>query len=125
MSINTIKLSSNIGDIYVSPQGNTTYKDTIELFGYGYLDWGRVVNQSLVTLMDLIDEIQDNGTSDFAFKLEEYEKTQDQRRTEEFNIWKTEFKKILTTMVSEYTTTVDKTVKDFKDDQTRSPSIHG
>ena len=119
MSINTIKLSSNIGDIYVSPQGNATYKDTIELFGYGYLDWGRVVNQSLVTLMDLIDEIQDTGTSDFAFKLEEYEKTQDQRRTEEFNIWKSEFKKILNTMVSEYTTTVDKTVKDFKDDQTK------
>ena len=118
MSINTFKLSSALGDVYISPQANTTYKDKIELFGYGYLDWGRVVNQSLVTLMDLIDSIQDSGTSEFTFQLEEYEKLQDNRRTEEFNIWKNEFKKILGTMVEDYTKVVNKTVADFKVEQT-------
>ncbi len=118
MSINTFRLSSMEGDVFISPQANTTYKDKIELFGYGYLDWGRVVNQSLVTLMDLIDTMQDSGTSEFTFQLEEYEKTQDVRRTEEFNIWKTEFKKILETMVSEYSHTIEQTVEDFKTEQT-------
>lgn len=118
MSANTIKLSGIGGDIYIAPQGNTTYKDKLELFGYGYLDWGRVVNQSLVTLYDMIDTIQDSGTSEFTFQLEAYEKDQDNKRTDEFNIWKTEFKKLLGTMVDDYTNTVNETVRTFKEEQT-------
>lgn len=118
MSANTIKLSGIGGDIYIAPQGNTTYKDKLELFGYGYLDWGRVVNQSLVTLYDMIDTIQDSGTSEFTFQLEAYEKDQDNKRTDEFNIWKTEFKKLLGTMVDDYTNTINETVRTFKEEQT-------
>ena len=53
---NTMKIISNQGEVYISQQEHKRYKN-IELFGYGYIDWGRVINQSLVTLYDLIDSI--------------------------------------------------------------------
>jgi hypothetical protein len=76
MSTNTIKLASNTGDIYIAPQQTKEYKG-IELFGYGYLDWGRITNQSLVRLIDLIDTLQDSGSSESEFQLEEYTLEQD------------------------------------------------
>ena len=45
MSTNTIKVTGSTGEIYISPQTTHTYKN-VTLFGYGYLDWGTVVNQS-------------------------------------------------------------------------------
>ena len=47
-----MKVISNQGELYIGQQEHKRYKN-IELFGYGYIDWGRVINQSLVTLYDL------------------------------------------------------------------------
>lgn len=116
MSTNTIKLASNTGDIYVAPQQTTTYKG-IELFGYGYLDWGRITNQSLVRLIDLIDALQDSGSSEFEFQLEEYTLEQDARRTEEFNIWKENFRTILMELVNGYTSSVNEKIELLKETQ--------
>ena len=90
MSINTIKLSSVEGDKYISPQQTLVYKG-VTLFGYGYLDWGTIVNQSIINLMDKIDALQDSGLSELQFDLTEYEEEQKRLRAEEFNIWKTGF----------------------------------
>ena len=83
MSINTIKLSSVTGDKYIGPQQTLTYKG-YELFGYGYLDWGRVVNQAFVNLIDQIDLLKDSGLSEIQFDLEEYTEEQTRLRTQEF-----------------------------------------
>ena len=113
MSTNTIKLSSAEGDKYISPQQTLTYKG-IELFGYGYLDWGTVANQSLVTLVDMIDALQDSGLSEIKFDLTEYEEEQKRLRADEFATWKTGFKTVITSMMNEYTTTVNQSISDFK-----------
>lgn len=92
MSINTIKLSSVEGDIYINPQQTKVYKGVL-LFGYGYLDWGTTINQSIVNLIDKIDALQDSGLSEIEFDLTEYEEEQKRLRAEEFDIWKTGFTK--------------------------------
>ena len=65
---NTMKVISKQGEIYIGQQEHKRYKN-LELFGYGYIDWGRVINQSLVTLYDLIDSIQDGGAADNKIRI--------------------------------------------------------
>ena len=117
MSTNTIKVTGSTGEIYISPQTTQTYKN-VTLFGYGYLDWGRVVNQSLVTLMDKVDVLSTSGMSQITFDLETYTETQTIARTAEFNLWKTEYKTILTDMVNVFTTSVNENITSFTDAQT-------
>lgn len=100
MATNTITLSTAQGDKSIAPQQTLIYKG-ITLFGYGYLDWGTVVNQALVNLMDGIDRLQDSGLSEIQFDLTTYEEEQKRLRAEEFNIWKTGFTDQLKTLVSE------------------------
>ena len=117
MSTNTIKVTGSTGEVYISPQTTQTYKN-VTLFGYGYLDWGRVVNQSLVTLMDKVDVLSTSGMSQITFDLETYTETQTVARTAEFNLWKTEYKTILTDMVNVFTTSVNENITSFTDAQT-------
>ena len=109
MSVNTIKLSTVQGDIYISPQQTTTYKG-ITLFGYGYLDWGTVINQSIVTLMDKLDSIEDSGLSEIEFDLSEYEENQKILRAQEFNLWKSGFTDQLKILVEEYTSPINEQI---------------
>ena len=101
MSINTIKLSSTTGDKYIGPQQTLLYKG-YELFGYGYLDWGRVVNQAFVNLIDQIDLLKDSGLSEIQFDLEGYTEDQTRLRTQEFLTWKTGFVGILDEKIQTY-----------------------
>ena len=59
---------SNTMKVISKQQEYKRYKN-IELFWYGYIDWGRVINQSLVTLYDLIDSIQDGGAADNKIRI--------------------------------------------------------
>lgn len=111
---NTMKVISNQGDIYISQQEHKRYKN-IELFGYGYIDWGRVINQSLVTLCDLIDNIQDGGVSQVEFDLENYEEQQKVLRKDEFTTWKNEFKNLLTLEINKYQTQVSSILENYND----------
>lgn len=110
MSINTIKLSSVEGDIYINPQQTKVYKGVL-LFGYGYLDWGTTINQSIVNLIDKIDALQDSGLSEIKFDLTEYEEEQKRLRAEEFSIWKTGF----TNQVKNLTNLFNKELKEELD----------
>ena len=98
---NTIKLSSNTGDKYINPQQTLTYKG-YELFGYGYLDWGRVVNQAFVNLIDQIDILKDSGLSEIQFDLEAYTEEQTRLRTQEFTTWKSGFTTLLDEKIATY-----------------------
>lgn len=109
---NTMKVISNQGELYIGQQEHKRYKN-IELFGYGYIDWGRVINQSLVTLCDLIDSIQDGGVSEIEFELENYEEQQKVLRKEEFTTWKTEFKNLLTTEINKYQEQISATLENY------------
>ena len=111
---NTMKIISNQGEVYISQQEHKRYKN-IELFGYGYIDWGRVINQSLVTLYDLIDSIQDGGVSEIEFDLENYEEQQKVLRKEEFTTWKNEFKNLLTLEINKYQTQVSTILENYND----------
>ena len=111
---NTMKVISKQGEIYISQQEHKRYKN-IELFGYGYIDWGRVINQSLVTLYDLIDSIQDGGVSEIEFNLENYEEQQKVLRKEEFTTWKNEFKNLLTMEINKYQTQVSTILENYND----------
>ena len=112
MSTNTIKLASNEGDKYIAPQQVIIYKG-IELFGYGYLDWGTVVNQSLIRLIDSIDTLQDSGMSELQFDLTEYEETQKRLRAEEFGTWKNGFRLTLDELIQEYINTTKTSIDEF------------
>mgnify|MGYP003585514734 CR=1 FL=1 len=118
MSANTIKLSSALGDQYISSQQTLVYKN-ITLFGYGYLDWGTVVNQALVNLIDKIDLLQDGGVSEIQFDLTQYEETQKVLRAEEFNTWKSGFKTILNDLVQGYIDDTKKAIEDLKTAQAK------
>ena len=118
MSINTIKLATAEGDKYINPQQTLVYKN-IELFGYGYLDWGTVVNQALVRLIDQIDNLQDSGLSELNFNLEEYEENQKVLRAEEFSTWKTGFRKILDELIQGYIDTTKESIDSFKESQNK------
>ena len=109
---NTMKVISKQGEIYIGQQEHKRYKN-LELFGYGYIDWGRVINQSLVTLYDLIDSIQDGGAADIEFDLNNYEEGQKVLRNQEFTIWKNEFKSLLTTEVEAYKEQVNLTLQNY------------
>ena len=111
---NTMKVISNQGELYIGQQEHKRYKN-IELFGYGYIDWGRVINQSLVTLYDLIDSIQDGGVSEIEFNLENYEEQQKVLRKEEFTTWKNEFKNLLTMEINKYQTQVTSILENYND----------
>ena len=111
---NTMKVISNQGEIYISQQEHKRYKN-IELFGYGYIDWGRVINQSLVTLYDLIDSIQDGGVSEIEFNLENYEEQQKVLRKDEFTTWKNEFKNLLTMEINKYQLQVTSILENYND----------
>lgn len=111
---NTMKVISNQGEIYISQQEHKRYKN-IELFGYGYIDWGRVINQSLVTLCDLIDSIQDGGVSEIEFNLENYEEQQKVLRKEEFTTWKNEFKNLLTMEINKYQLQVTSILENYNE----------
>ena len=113
---NTIKLSSAEGDKYIGAQQTLVYKG-VTLFGYGYLDWGNVVNQSIINLMDSIDNLSTNGLSQIQFDLTEYEETQKKLRAEEFASWKTGFKGILTDLVQSYIDESRKMITDFETGQ--------
>lgn len=117
MSTNTIKLASAEGDKYIAPQQIINYKG-IELFGYGYLDWGTIVNQSLIRLIDTIDSLQDSGFSEIQFDLTEYEETQKRLRSEEFNIWKTGFRQTLDELIQGYVDTTETSIEEFVSTQT-------
>ena len=119
MATNTIKLSSGEGDKYISPTQTLVYKN-VTLFGYGYLDWGTIVNQSIINLMDAIDNLNTNGLSQIQFDLTEYEENQKRLRAEEFNTWKTGFKSVLTDLVQTYIDETVKTINDFKTTQTQT-----
>ena len=116
MSTNTMKLGTNLGDKYIAPQQTITYKG-FELFGYGYLDWGRVANQALVNLIDQIDILKDNGLSEAQFDLEEYTEEQTRLRTEEFLTWKSGFIEILDEKIQSYVTTTNTSIEQFKNAQ--------
>ena len=111
---NTMKVISNQGELYIGQQEHKRYKN-IELFGYGYIDWGRVINQSLVTLYDLIDSIQDGGVSEIEFDLKNYEEQQKVFRKEEFITWKNEFKNLLTMEINKYQTQVSTILENYND----------
>ena len=111
---NTMKVISNQGELYIGQQEHKRYKN-IELFGYGYIDWGRVINQSLVTLYDLIDSIQDGGVSEIEFDLENYEEQQKVLRKDEFTTWKNEFKNLLTMEINKYQTQVSAILENYND----------
>lgn len=117
MSANTIKVVGSTGEVFILPQTTQTYK-SISLFGYGYLDWGRVVNQSLVSLIDKIELISTNGLSQIEFDLETYNEEQKIARTQEFETWKTEYKNILTTMLNDYMVNVNQSIEEFSNAQT-------
>lgn len=112
MSTDTIKLSSVQGDKYIAPQQTLTYKN-VTLFGYGYLDWGTVVNQSIINLMDSIDALQDSGLSEIKFDLTEYEENQKILRAEEFNTWKTGFTQTLKDLVADYIAATKSDIEKF------------
>ena len=95
---NTIKIVGQTGEFFITPNQTKEYKG-ITLFGYNYLDWGTKVNQALVTLIDQIDSLQDGNLSEIQFDLESYSEEQKVLRTQEFTIWKTEYKKILQDIV--------------------------
>lgn len=111
---NTMKVISKQGEVYISQQEHKRYKN-IELFGYGYIDWGRVINQSLVTLYDLIDSIQDGGVSEIEFDLKNYEEQQKVLRKDEFTTWKNEFKNLLTMEINKYQTQVTTILENYND----------
>ena len=111
---NTMKVISNQGELYIGQQEHKRYKN-IELFGYGYIDWGRVINQSLVTLYDLIDSIQDGGVSEIEFDLKNYEEQQKVLRKDEFTTWKNEFKNLLTMEINKYQTQVSTILENYND----------
>ena len=75
---------SNTMKVISKQQEYKRYKN-IELFWYGYIDWGRVINQSLVTLYDLIDSIQDGGAADNKIRI--------------FNEYSTNLEFLITTLV--------------------------
>lgn len=119
MSVNnTIKLTSVEGEKYIQPQNTLVYKG-ITLFGYGYLDWGTIVNQSIIDLMDAIDALQDSGLSEIKFDLTEYEETQKRLRAEEFSTWKSGFKELLQNLVGTYIDESKKMITDFTTTQTK------
>ena len=118
MSINTIKLSSVTGDKYIGPQQTLTYKG-YELFGYGYLDWGRVVNQAFVNLIDQIDLLKDSGLSEIQFDLEEYTEEQTRLRTQEFLTWKTGFIGILDEKIQNYINSTKEAIELVKTTQSK------
>lgn len=109
-----MKVISNQGELYIGQQEYKRYKN-IELFGYGYIDWGRVINQSLVTLYDLIDSIQDGGVSEIEFDLKNYEEQQKVLRKDEFTTWKNEFKNLLTMEINKYQTQVTSILENYND----------
>ena len=111
---NTMKVISKQGELYIGQQEHKRYKN-IELFGYGYIDWGRVINQSLVTLYDLIDSIQDGGVSEIEFDLKNYEEQQKVLRKDEFTTWKNEFKNLLTMEINKYQTQVTSILENYND----------
>lgn len=94
----TIKIIGQTGEIYISPNQTVEYKG-FTLFGYNYSDWGTKINQAIVTLIDQIDALQDGNLSEIQFDLETYTEEQKVLRTQEFTIWKAEFKKILQDIV--------------------------
>lgn len=116
MSANTIKVIGNTGEVYISPQTTQTYKN-ITLFGYGYLDWGRIINQSLVTLIDNIETLSTGGADQVIFNLENYTEEQKVARTQEFELWKTEYKSLLDTTINEFTTTINDNILEFTNAQ--------
>ena len=109
---NTMKLVTRTNELYLNQQEHKLYKD-IELFGYGYLDWGRVINQSLVTLMDKIDTLEDNGATDLQFDLDSYEEEQKLLRTQEFKAWKDNFKTVIDELMNTFKSGIDTTISDF------------
>lgn len=124
MSTNTIKLSSVNGEKYIAPQQTLTYKG-YELFGYGYLDWGRVVNQAFINLIDQIDLLKDSGLSELQFDLEEYNEEQTRLRTKEFLIWKTGFIGILDEKIQSYIDSTKEAIELVKTAQSEiNNSIH-
>ena len=118
MSTNTIKLSSATGDKYIGPQQTLIYKG-YELFGYGYLDWGRVVNQAFVNLIDQIDLLKDSGLSEIQFDLEEYTEEQTRLRTQEFLTWKTGFIGILDEKIQNYINSTKEAIELVKTTQSK------
>ena len=116
MSTNTIKLSSAIGDKYIQPQQTLIYKG-FELFGYGYLDWGRVVNQAFINLIDQIDLLKDSGLSELQFDLEGYNEEQTRLRTQEFLTWKTGFIGILDEKIQSYINSTKEAIELVKSSQ--------
>lgn len=120
----TIKLIGQTGEIYITPNQTVEYKG-ITLFGYNYSDWGTKINQAIVTLIDQVDSLQDGNLSEIQFDLETYTEEQKVLRTQEFNIWKTEYKKILQDIVdasdveiNEIIETVKKSITDLNTDLT-------
>ena len=111
-TVNTMKLVTRTNELYLNQQEHKLYKD-IELFGYGYLDWGRVINQSLITLMDKIDTLEDNGSTDLQFDLDSYEEEQKLLRTQEFKTWKDNFKIVINDLMNTFKSGIDITISDF------------
>ena len=116
MSVNTIKLATAEGDKYINQGQTIIYKD-ISLFGYGYLDWGTVVNQALVRLIDQVDSLQDSNLSEIQFDLVEYEETQKNLRAQEFDIWKNGFKTTLNNLIQTYITDTSNMITEFTEAQ--------
>ena len=116
MSTNTIKLSSNTGDLYIAPQQTLSYKG-INLFGYGYLDWGTILNQSIVNLIDKVDLLQDSGLSEIKFDLTEYEEEQKRLRIQEFQLWKTGFTDQLKALIETFNDSLQEQIVGILNDQ--------
>lgn len=113
MSVDTITIESQEGQKFVLPDTTQNYKDIV-LFGKNYLNWVESVNQTHVILMDAIDAIRDNGLSEIQFDLETYTEQEKVKRTEEFNIWKREYKQILEQLISDSNNSMDTVIEEIK-----------
>lgn len=66
-----ILTSATNGNIVVDPQQSQAYEN-ITLFGNGYYDWGRVLNQDLVYIYDQIAGLKDGGIQQATFDANQF-----------------------------------------------------
>jgi hypothetical protein len=63
--------SATNGNIVVNPSQSQAYEN-ITLFGNGYYDWGRILNQDLVYIYDQIASLKDGGIQQATFDANQF-----------------------------------------------------
>jgi hypothetical protein len=63
--------SATNGNVVVNPQQSQAYEN-ITIFGNGYYDWGRVLNQDLVYIYDQIAGLKDGGIQQATFDANQF-----------------------------------------------------